>query len=82
MARPDREGNNYLSAYYVAEEKLSISDVRKQLSQALPSYMIPSYFIQVESMPLTSNGKVDRKALPEPEGNAEKGREYLAPAIS
>ncbi|MGG0792541.1 amino acid adenylation domain-containing protein [Brevibacillus laterosporus] len=79
MARPDREGNNYLTAYYVAEEKLSISDVRKQLSQALPSYMIPSYFIQVESMPLTSNGKVDRKALPEPEGNAEKGREYLAP---
>ncbi|WP_197262107.1 non-ribosomal peptide synthetase [Brevibacillus laterosporus] len=79
MARPDREGNDYLSAYYVAEEKLSISDIRKQLSQTLPSYMIPSYFVQVESMPLTSNGKVDRKALPEPEGNVEKGREYLAP---
>ncbi len=41
--------------------------------------MIPSYFIQLNEFPLTSNGKVDRKALPEPEGEIATGRVYLPP---
>ncbi|WP_257207177.1 condensation domain-containing protein, partial [Bacillus thuringiensis] len=48
-------------------------------SQELPDYMIPSYFVQLMQMPLTPNGKVDRKALPEPEGNLQTGIEYVAP---
>ncbi|TPG89204.1 amino acid adenylation domain-containing protein [Brevibacillus laterosporus] len=79
MARQDQEGNYYLSAYFVTEEELEILDVRKQLSQTLPGYMIPSYFVRLDCMPLTSNGKVDRKALPEPEGSLGTGREYIAP---
>lgn len=49
------------------------------LSHEIPDYMIPSYFVQLEHIPLTSNGKVDRKALPSPQEHMQKGTEYMAP---
>jgi amino acid adenylation domain-containing protein len=66
LAREDRPGDKYLCAYIVSQEELEPSIVRDQLSGRLPDYMIPSYFVQLEDIPLTANGKVDRKALPEP----------------
>jgi tyrocidine synthetase-3 len=56
----------YLCAYIVAEEEFDLSTLRNHLSEGLPDYMIPSYFVPLEKMPLTPNGKIDRKALPEP----------------
>jgi acyl carrier protein len=56
---------------------LSGSDLRKYLQAKLPEYMIPSAYVLLEMMPLTSNGKLDRRALPPPEYEAEQ--EYLAP---
>ena len=53
-----------LVAYIVSPEKLNIQKIKNILSQRLPSYMIPSYFIQLEKMPLTANYKIDRKKLP------------------
>ncbi|MCK4259525.1 MAG: amino acid adenylation domain-containing protein, partial [Halanaerobiales bacterium] len=75
----DKNGNKYLSAYVVANQEISVEDLRKNLSNSLPDYMIPAHFMQLERMPLTKNGKVDRKALPEPEGNILTGVEYVAP---
>ncbi|MFD2879100.1 hypothetical protein ACFTAO_28860 [Paenibacillus rhizoplanae] len=46
---------------------LPVELLRKQLAKTLPEYMMPSYLIPVESLPLNTNGKVDRKALPAPE---------------
>ncbi|MCK4257387.1 MAG: amino acid adenylation domain-containing protein [Halanaerobiales bacterium] len=67
--RKDTNDNKYLCAYFVAEVELSVGELRSYLKKELPDYMIPSYFVQLEKLPLTSNGKVNRRALPEPEGN-------------
>ncbi|TVX94714.1 non-ribosomal peptide synthetase, partial [Paenibacillus agilis] len=79
LARQDRGGEKVLVAYFVADRMLTVSEMRTSLAQGMPGYMIPSYFVQLERMPLTSNGKVDRKALPEPQGGLQTGVEYVAP---
>jgi amino acid adenylation domain-containing protein len=80
ISKEDKSGSNYICAYFIGEEELKTAQLRKYLSNDLPDYMIPSYFIQLEKMPLTLNGKIDRKALPEPDGIINTGVEYVAPA--
>jgi fengycin family lipopeptide synthetase D len=72
-------GEKYLAAYFIAHTELSVARLRAYLGQDLPDYMIPSYFIQVDRIPLTANGKVDRRALPKPGQNINTGETYLAP---
>ena len=76
LAREGDTGDKYLCAYLVSEEVILESELKQHLSAILPDYMIPSYFVQLEKLPLTGNGKLDRIALPEPEGGRE---EYVAP---
>jgi amino acid adenylation domain-containing protein len=67
LAREAPHGGQQLTAYIVpAQPSCSVAEVRLQLSQILPEYMIPSAFMLLESLPLTINGKVDRRALPVP----------------
>jgi amino acid adenylation domain-containing protein len=67
----NRSGEPYLVAYVtVSHERthqLDLRQVRDGLAQLLPSYMVPNRFVVMETMPLTSSGKIDRKALPAPE---------------
>lgn len=79
-AREDGKGSYYLCAYFVSDNKLTVTELRSYLSKLLAEYMIPSYFIQVDEMPLTANGKIDRKALPVPDKNITTGTEYEAPS--
>ncbi|MDN4080838.1 non-ribosomal peptide synthase/polyketide synthase [Paenibacillus polymyxa] len=79
LARDDEQGQKLLCAYYVASSDLSPGELRSQLATELPAYMIPSYFVRLEQMPLTPNGKLDRRALPAPEGSVQSGEDYLAP---
>ena len=79
IAHEDEQGQNELIAYVVAEEELTVAQLRGTLSQTLPSYMIPAHFVQLEKMPLTPNGKIDRKALPLPDGKLSTGVVYEAP---
>ncbi|QQR01168.1 amino acid adenylation domain-containing protein [Enterocloster clostridioformis] len=65
-AYKDYQGEVYLCGYIVADEKLEIVEVQKQLSIHLPDYMIPVQIIQLDQMPLSTNGKVDRNLLPTP----------------
>jgi acyl carrier protein len=61
------EGSDkYLVAYYASPAPLEGQHLRSYLSITLPGYMLPSYFVQVKSLPLTVHGKLDRRALPEP----------------
>jgi len=78
-ARDDKAGIKYLCAYYVSDDEVNILELKKHLSKSLPDYMIPSFFIRMDNIPLTPNGKVDRKELPCPDGNINTGTEYVAP---
>ena len=60
-------GNKYLAGYYAADRKLNEESILNYLQKKLPEYMVPTLLIYLEKIPLTSNGKLDRKALPEPE---------------
>ncbi|MBN4926179.1 amino acid adenylation domain-containing protein, partial [Hoyosella rhizosphaerae] len=67
-----------LVAYVVGEGEINTDAFRIELGKALPSYMVPSVFLQLPQMPLNVNGKLDRKALPEPEIGTHAG-EFVAP---
>lgn len=70
-----------LNAYFTAASNLTSSDLRTFLAKFLPAYLIPSHFISLETLPLTSNGKVDRKALRSLNvRNREESQAYIAPS--
>ncbi len=68
-----------LCAYYVSDKELEISSLREELGKTLTAYMIPSYFVRLDEMPFTPNGKINRKALPEPEKGSRITIDYMAP---
>jgi tyrocidine synthetase-3 len=71
-------GDKFLCAYLVSEKKLDFTRIKDRLAGNLPEYMIPPYLMQIEKIPLTPNGKIDRKALPRPKMGSTAGR-YAAP---
>ncbi|UCH93412.1 MAG: amino acid adenylation domain-containing protein, partial [Candidatus Aminicenantes bacterium] len=77
LARSDERDRKYLCAYIVSDKKYLPSELRLILARDLPEYMIPSYFVRLDHIPLTPNGKINRKALPPPEIKA--GRTHIPP---
>jgi fengycin family lipopeptide synthetase D len=78
IVREDKEGTGYLCAYITAGQRMDASALKTRLSRVLPGYMIPAFILQLEKMPLTRNGKLNRKALPIPEIPVMMG-DYEAP---
>jgi tyrocidine synthetase-3 len=70
LARENENRDKQLCAYIVKEdarqETIHIKELRQHLSQTMPDYMIPSFFVFLDKLPLTANGKINPKALPEP----------------
>ena len=78
IARKDSEGANALVAYLTGNN-CNAKDLRGYLQQRMPEYMVPSYFVCLESFPLTANGKVNVKVLPSPEALDTISASYVAP---
>jgi iturin family lipopeptide synthetase A len=71
------EGQKYLCAYVVSNNGCQIAELRDRLTTVLPDYMIPAFFVEMEKIPLTPNGKIDRQSLPAPE--AKSGTTFVEP---
>ena len=77
----EKDNQKYLVAYYVTvKDQLDpeIDTLRSYLSSSLPDYMVPTAFVKLDAMPLTPNGKINRRALPDPDMSL-MGEEYVAP---
>jgi amino acid adenylation domain-containing protein len=84
IAQPDHLSGKRLVAYVVPYQAQvpTPSELRRFLKQKLPDYMVPAAFVELESMPLTPNGKVDRRALPAPDQERPELEEgFVAPRI-
>ena len=66
-----------LCAYFTSQIKMDIKELKKLLKKSLPTYMIPAYIVQIDKFPMTKNGKLDRKKLPEPA--QDNSRVYVFP---
>ncbi|MBL3658742.1 non-ribosomal peptide synthetase [Fulvivirga sediminis] len=77
----DEDGTETLTAYIVSNIEPNVSELRTFLRRELPEYMIPSHFVQIDHIPLTSNGKVDTLALPKTSHNRPKlGSNFVQPS--
>ena len=77
LAQKEDGSDKFLCAYIVSPKKYDEIAIREFLSEKLPDHMIPSYLVRLDKIPLTANGKINRKALPKPE--FESGDRYIAP---
>ncbi|MFD2671659.1 amino acid adenylation domain-containing protein [Marinicrinis sediminis] len=71
--RVQANGQTVLCCYFVASFELAWTEMRTFLSGKLPAYMVPAHFVQLDALPLTPSGKVDRKSLPEPAVSTQTG---------
>src|SRR6185436_3050947 len=82
IVREDQPGDKRLVGYVVTEKNKSTTpeDLRSAVKEKLPDFMAPSAFVLLDALPMTPNGKVDRKALPAPEMERRiAGTEFIAP---
>ncbi|MCU5337595.1 non-ribosomal peptide synthetase, partial [Bacillus cereus] len=77
--RENETGEAYLAAYMAGHRVFDVAEVRSYVKDRLPHYMVPAYFMVLDTMPLTKNGKINRKELPEPDSSGMVTTDYIAP---
>ncbi|MEF7671715.1 AMP-binding enzyme, partial [Bacillus thuringiensis] len=65
VVKEDQNGEQAISAYVTAESEYSMNDLKEVIRKELPEYMVPAYMMQIAEIPVTKNGKLDKRALPE-----------------
>ncbi|MFZ0218716.1 MAG: condensation domain-containing protein [Candidatus Aquirickettsiella sp.] len=78
VAKERNRNNKYLVAYYTAKSSISEFVLRSYIKKGLPEYMVPSCWMRLTKFPLTSNSKLDRRALPDPQFRSDEAH-YVAP---
>lgn len=79
LPKKNSDFDSFLVAYVVMDKKLSITELKTYISKLVPSYMVPNYFVFLDKMPLTNNGKIDRKKLLNMDVKIENKKKYKAP---
>ena len=79
IAGENEQDNKSLCAYVVTDKELDAAELKDYLSQWLPGYMVPSFFKRMDRIPLTTNGKVDRKVLVSSGSRLEAGVQHVTP---
>ena len=80
IVREDTPGDQRLVAYIISKDNtVNNNELKNVLMARLPEYMVPSDIVRVDSFPLTSSGKTDRKALPAPDRQRSQAAEFIAP---
>ena len=80
IARDDKSGSKAIFAYVVSDERIDFAEVRAYLSTKVPDYMVPAYMMQIDKIPVTRNGKVDKRALPQIASGNEQ--DYVEPTTA
>ncbi|MFK7786588.1 MAG: amino acid adenylation domain-containing protein, partial [Crocinitomicaceae bacterium] len=80
VALENKQGNKEISTYYEGKNGLGAEQLRSFLKKTLPNYMLPTHFVRLDQLPLTDNGKIDKKALPHPSDFSVDGQtKYIEP---
>ncbi|MBI5804541.1 amino acid adenylation domain-containing protein, partial [candidate division TA06 bacterium] len=82
LALCDEAGEKYLCAYICADQELTAVEMRKHLSDALPDHMIPQAYVQLDRLPLTAHGKLDRESLKKSSDRIRSGIEFQEPSTA
>ncbi|NME69788.1 non-ribosomal peptide synthetase [Flammeovirga aprica] len=82
IAQKDNNDKHQLVAYLVAKENIELdqNDVEDSLSSVLPEYMVPRFYLIIDEIPISINGKIDRKKLPAPNFSLNNEVEYISPS--
>ncbi|WP_144219864.1 non-ribosomal peptide synthetase [Flavobacterium anhuiense] len=79
LAKEDASGSKRLVGYVVPEGDFDKEVLQKELKLSLPEYMVPQLWVALDAIPLTGNGKLDKKSLPDPACSDLSGKEYVPP---
>lgn len=75
----DNENSKKICVYYVASSNIDVKQIKEYLLKYLPPYMVPTYYVKVNNIPLSANGKIDIRLLPEPEQSVDCSRNHVLP---
>lgn len=79
IVKDDADKNKLLCAYVTSNREFTVNEIRAYLANELPTYMLPTYFVQLKEIPLNTSGKVDKRALLHENSNMKTGAEYIKP---